>query len=362
MPRPIVATIHTDALRHNLQVARQQAGAAKVWAVVKANAYGHGLMRAMHVLSDVDGLALIEPDAAVAVREAGWKKPILMLEGFFDATDAVSFMQNDIQFAVHNEDQIAVLEAISLRLPEVQCDVWLKMNSGMNRLGFRPDVFHAAYARLRAIPCVRSIGMMMHFANADEANNPHLPVAEQVRRFRQGTAGLEGPLCIANSAAQMLEPELDLDWVRAGIMLYGATPGARTAREFGLEPAMTLSSQIIAIQHLAPGEAVGYGSSFVATKPMRIGVVACGYADGYPRTAPTGTPVIVHGVRTGTVGRISMDMMAVDLTDIPDAHLESPVELWGKNLPIDDVATAAGTIGYELMCAVAPRVPVQESK
>lgn len=360
MPRPIVATVDLDALRHNLAVSRRHAGSARVWAVVKANAYGHGLLQAMRAFDKADGLALIEPDAAIALREAGWRKPLLMLEGFFDAEDLVSCIQHDIAFAVHSDEQIDMVAAVAAKLPGSQCDVWLKMNSGMNRLGFRPEQYAQAYARLRAIPAVRDIGMMTHFANADDPHNAHLPLAEQVQRFVQATDGLDGARCIANSAAQMQHPDLVFDWVRAGIMLYGATPGGPTAQDFGLRAAMTLSSQVIAVQDIRPGESVGYASRFVADKPMRIGVVACGYADGYPRHAPNGTPVIVHGVRTGTVGRVSMDMMAVDLTHIPDARAGSHVELWGEQLPIDEVADAAGTIGYELMCAVTARVPVLE--
>jgi alanine racemase len=239
-------------------------------------------------------------------------------------------------------------------------DVHLKMNSGMNRLGFKPDRFAAAYARLRAIPVVRQITFMTHFANADDVSNPSLLLSEQVRRFQGGIVGLSGELSLSNSAATLLHPELVTDWVRPGIMLYGGTPGGKTAQEFGLLPTMTLTSEIIGTQDIAAGDAVGYGSRFVADKPMKIGVVACGYADGYPRHAPDGTPIIVDGVRTSMVGRVSMDMITVDLTPVPGAHVGSAVTLWGEGLPIDDVAHAAGTIGYELMCALAPRVQVGE--
>ncbi len=358
MPRPIVATIDIFALQHNLAVAKAHAPHAKTWAVVKAHAYGHGLERAVRGFAAADGLALIEVDNAVRLRELGWTKPILLLEGFFDASDIAVLVRHQLQFAVHCNEQIALLEAAAV--PDARFQVHLKMNSGMNRLGFTPDQYRAAYDRLRAIPAVHSITMMTHFANADDAGNPDLPLAEQVRRFRQATAGLEGEHSVANSATDLLHDDLAYEWVRAGVMLYGATPGGGTALDFGLQPAMQLESEVIGVQHIVAGDAVGYGSRFVADKPMTIGVVACGYADGYPRHAPNGTPVIVDGIRTGTVGRVSMDMLTVDLTAIPNAGVGSRVILWGKELPIDEVAFAAGTIGYELMCALAPRVQVQE--
>lgn len=357
MPRPLVATIHLAALQHNLAVAKSRAPHSKAWAVVKANAYGHGLARAMAAFSDADGLALIEVDAAVRLREWGWTKPILLLEGFFEPADLPVCAANDIQFAVHCHEQIAMLEGAGLDAP---VDVHLKLNSGMNRLGFTPESYKAAYARLAAIGAVRSITLMTHFANADDPVNAGLPLSEQVRRFEAATGGLPGARSLANSAAVLEHAELAADWVRPGIMLYGGTPGGRTAEAYGLKPAMTLESEIIGIQKIAAGEAVGYGSRFIAEKPMTIGVVACGYADGYPRHAPNGTPIIVEGQRTVLTGRVSMDMITVDLTGIPQVHVGSKVELWGNALPIDEVANAAGTIGYELMCALAPRVRVTE--
>ncbi len=357
MPRPLVATIHLAALQHNLSVARKSAPSSKTWAVVKANAYGHGLARGMRAFSSADGLALIEVDGAVRLREMGWRKPVLLLEGFFEPADVPVLAAHQVQTAVHCTEQIEMLEKSPVRTP---IDVFLKMNSGMNRLGFPPETFRAAYERLRAAPMVRHIGLMTHFANADDAGNPGLPLEEQLRRFRLGTDGLPGERSVANSAAVLTRPDVAADWIRPGIMLYGGTPGGATAQEFGLRPAMTLSSEIIGMQDIDASEAVGYGSRFIAEKPMKIGVVACGYADGYPRHAPNGTPVLVDGVKTGLVGRVSMDMLTVDLTNVPGAHVGSKVTLWGEGLPIDDVANAAGTIGYELMCALAPRVKVIE--
>ena len=357
MPRPLVATIHLAALQHNLAVARSHAPGAKVWAVVKANAYGHGLRRAVNAFAAADGLALIEVDGAVRLREYGWTKPILLLEGFFDADDLPVCAQHGIQFAVHCNEQIDMLEKTSLAAP---VDVHLKLNSGMNRLGFEAGAFRAAHGRLQAIPAVRSITLMTHFANADDPVNAGMPLSEQVRRFTAAVEGVPGNRSLANSAAVLTHPELACDWVRPGIMLYGSTPGGNTAQGFGLKPAMTLASEIIGMQRIEAGAAIGYGSRFIADKPMTIGVVACGYADGYPRHAPSGTPVIVDGHRTSLVGRVSMDMITVDLSDVPGARVGSKVELWGNALPIDEVAAAAGTIGYELMCALAPRVRVVE--
>jgi alanine racemase len=304
-------------------------------------------------------LALIETEAAVQLRELGWQKPILLLEGVFELADMQLVAHHRLDIAIHCEEQIDMLEQARLAGP---LDVHLKLNSGMNRLGFRPEAFRAAYARLRAIPAVREIGMMTHFANAEAADNPGMPLAEQLERFRRATAGLAGPRSLSNSAGVLLHPDAQAlsDWVRPGIMLYGATPGACSAEGFALRQAMSLTSRIIGVQHIAAGETVGYGSRFAAAAPMTVGVVACGYADGYPRHAPSGTPVLVNGIRTRLLGTVSMDMLSVDLSDIAGAGIGSTVTLWGDGLPIDEVANAAGTVGYELMCALAPRVRVVE--
>lgn len=359
MPRPLIALIDIDAMRANLNVAKARAPQAKAWAVVKSNAYGHGLQHAAEGFSEADGMALIEPEAAQRLRELGWHKPILLLEGCFDAADLETARRQNLDIVVHCEEQLRMLELAPRS--EVRLKVHLKMNSGMNRLGFRPEQFAAVHARLSGLNCIRAIAMLTHFANADEEYNPALPMTEQVRRFNEGTRGLAGERSLCNSAADLLHPELAADWIRPGIMLYGATPGLKTAESFGLVPAMTLRSALIGVQQIHRGEAVGYGSRFVAEEDMRVGVVACGYADGYPRHAGTGAPVLVDGVRTRTLGRISMDMMAVDLSAVPDAHVGTPVTLWGQGLPIDEVAGFARTIGYELMCAVAPRVPLIRS-
>ena len=361
MPRPITATIHLSALRHNYIIAKKYSDPAKVWAVVKANAYGHGLEFALKAFSHADGLALVEVDGAVKIRESGWQRPILLLEGFFHESDLALVQQHKIDVAVHCNEQINLLEqAFQTSAGSVGqvINVHLKVNSGMNRLGFKPADIAAAYQRLVAIGTIRVVDLMMHFANADDEFNPVLPVAEQIRRFNEAQNLLGNTLetSLANSAATLLSKSIKNDWVRAGIMLYGGSPGSADAADFGLLPGMTLSSEIIAIQSIEAGESIGYGSRFIATQPMRIGVVACGYADGYPRHAMDGTPVLVNGVRTRMVGRVSMDMITVDVSDITDAKVGSIVTLWGKGLPIDDVAQASDTIGYELMCAIAQRV------
>jgi alanine racemase len=367
MPRPLIATVHIDSMQHNLGRARTCAPLAKIWAVVKANGYGHGLERAMRGFVQADGLALIETENALKLRELGWVKPILLLEGIFDASDIPLLAEHNINSTVHCLEQIKMLEYTQLYRP---IDVHLKMNTGMNRLGFQPDEYAAAYRRLRAIRGIRNITLMTHFANADELEHPRLSTAEQVRRFRLGAGDLPGERSLSNSGGVLHQVELQgvlpdslqNDWVRPGIMLYGGTPGAVPARDYGLRPAMTLRSEIIGIQALQAGDSVGYGSRFQAPGPMTVGMVACGYADGYPRHAGQGTPVLVDGVRTMLVGRVSMDMMAVDLSPVPNAHVGSKVTLWGDGLPIDEVAQAAGTIGYELMCALAPRVRVVEGR
>jgi alanine racemase len=349
-------------MKHNLARAKAQSPGAKTWGVVKANGYGHGLERAMRGFAEADGLALIEFDNAVKLREMGWKKPILLLEGFFGSADLNTMAGYNLQSAVHCNEQLAWLEAVQedLTARGIRFDLHLKMNTGMNRLGFMPDAYAAAHARLLAISCVGSVTLMTHFANADDLDHPLLPITEQIRRFEQGAAGLPGMRSLSNSAGVLLHASLANDWVRPGIMLYGGTPGGGSAEGFDLLPTMTLQSEIIGIQDIAAGDAVGYGSRFQAEGPMRVGVVACGYADGYPRHAPLGTPVLVDGVKTRLVGRVSMDMLTVDLTSLPSARIGSTVTLWGKGLAVDDVASAAGTIGYELMCALAPRVPVVE--
>lgn len=357
MPRPIEAVIHVPALAHNLARARAAAPDSRVFAVVKANAYGHGIERAYDGLRGADGFALLDLAEAERVRALGWRGPILLLEGCFEPRDLELCSRLNLWHAVHCSEQIDWLAAHKTHQPH---RVFLKMNSGMNRLGFTPTAFRAAWARLDALPQVDEITLMTHFADADTEHGCERPVAA----FEAATRDLPGERCLANSAA-ILRHRLKNDWVRAGILCYGSAPDfpAHDIVHWGLQPTMTLRSRVIGTQQLQPGDTVGYGSTFTAREALRIGIVACGYADGYPRHAGSGTPVLVDGVRCATVGRVSMDMLAVDLTPVPQARIGSEVTLWGRGphgsvLPVDEVARAAGTIGYELMCALAPRVPV----
>lgn len=361
MPRPIEALIHTDALAANLVRARRAAPDAKVWAVVKANAYGHGIERAFAGLRGADGFALLDLDEAERVRALGWRGPILLLEGCFEPRDLETCSRLNLWHTVHCSAQIDMLAAHKTNVPH---RVFLKMNSGMNRLGFAPSAYRSAWQRLSGLTQVDEITLMSHFADADGAGG----VAAQLEVFESVTRDLPGERTLANSAATLrFAPELPAvrgDWVRPGIMVYGSSPDhpAHTAADWALQPTMTLRGRLLAMQELRPGDRVGYGCSFAAERPMRIGVVACGYADGYPRIARSGTPVLVDGVRSATVGRVSMDMITVDLTPVPQAGLGSEVTLWGSGpngatLPIDQVAACAGTVGYELMCGLMPRVP-----
>ncbi|MDW8468469.1 MAG: alanine racemase [Burkholderiales bacterium] len=355
MPRPIRAAVSASALAHNLALAKSLAAPAKLWAVVKANAYGHGLLRAAKALAAADGLALLDLAEALRLRAAGERRPLLLLEGFFDAREIPIFARFGLTPVVHCAEQLAMLAKTRF---EGSLDVYLKVNSGMNRLGFAGEAVAEAWTALRGMPQVRAITLMTHFADADGP----IGVEPQLAWFEELTRGIAAPRSLANSAALVRFAEATrADWVRPGILLYGGSPLAfRTAADLGLRPAMTLASEIIAVQNLEPGERVGYGFAYEAARRMRVGIVACGYADGYPRHAPTGTPVLVAGRRTHVVGRVSMDMLACDLTDIPEAGYGAPVVLWGEGLPVEEVAAAAGTVNYELLCRLAPRVPVIE--
>ncbi len=356
MPRPIEALIHTQALAHNLQRARCAAPHAKVWAVVKANAYGHRLAHAFEGLRGADGFAALDLDEAAVLRDLGWRGPILLLEGCFEARDLELCSRLNLWHVVHREEQIDWLATHKTTLPH---QVFLKLNSGMNRLGFSPAAFRSAWRRLSGLTQVQSVVLMTHFANADAPPG----VAQQWAVFEAVTADLQEEISLCNSAAGLRFNALHADWIRPGIMLYGSSPDfpEHSAKHWQLQPTMTLRSELIAVQSLQAGDTVGYGSTFTAPHVMRIGVVACGYADGYPRHAPSGAPVLIQGVRTQVVGRVSMDMITIDLTPTPSAQVGTEVTLWGcaQNgavLPIDEVAQAAGTVGYELMCALAPRV------
>ena len=360
MPRPILATIDLAALRHNLGVARRHAVARKVWAVVKADAYGHGLERALRGFADADGLALLDLAEAARARKGGWTRPILLLEGFFTPADLQVVDELRLTAVVHHPAQIGMLAACRPRAP---IEVYLKVNTGMNRLGISVAQTAPCIAQLAALPGARIAALMTHFANADrdDADAGPAAVAEQLRAFAQAGRGWQGARCLANSAALFLHPQVGGDAVRPGIALYGATPMAgRSAASFGLKPAMSLTAAVLSVQRLAAGESLGYGARWRAARASRIGVLACGYADGYPRVAPDGTPVWAGGQRVPLVGRVSMDMITVDLTDAPQVDVGAEAELWGEHVPVDEVAEACGTVGYELLCALARRVPIAE--
>lgn len=360
-------------MRHNLLAVRRCLDSAQVagdrarphvWAVIKANAYGHGILNAVQGFGAADGLAMLDLNEAVRCREAGWNGPILLLEGFFEPADIRVLDQHRISVTVHCAEQFDMLEKAR---PGRPLDAMVKLDSGMNRLGFQPGAYRQAYARAQALQqrgVLGALGRMTHFARADDDAQA---TAQQIAVFGEATQGLPGSASLCNSAATLTEglwahcvPGGE-QWVRPGICLYGASPfDDRPAASLGLRPVMTLRSRLINTHVLKAGASVGYGYTYTAPRDTRVGVVACGYADGYPRHAPTGTPICVDGVMTRTLGRISMDMLGVDLDPVPGAAVGSEVVLWGEGGPsVDDVARASGTVGYELLCALAPRVPVQ---
>ena len=373
MPRPIKALIHLDALRHNL--ARAQAalgGSSKVWAVVKANAYGHGIEPAVAAFEAADGLALLDLDEAVRAREAGWTKPILQLEGPFDPSDLEVARQYQLTPVIHHLEQLQMLEASS----GTDClDLYVKLDTGMTRLGFVPEDFDAALQRVGRLQSAGRVGkvtLMTHFACADRADGLEEPLARFLAmaggEIGQGVGQSIRTWCLSNSAACLMHAKRIENfarehdralWSRPGICLYGGSPlNDLTAADLGLMPAMTLCSELISVKQVAAGQGIGYGYTFVTDRPMRVGVVACGYADGYPRHAPTGTPVSVAGRQTRILGRVSMDMIMVDLSDMADVGVGAKVVLWGEQGPTaDEVAKAAGTISYELLSGVTARVP-----
>ncbi|MEW6676413.1 MAG: alanine racemase [Pseudomonadota bacterium] len=377
MARPLVARIDAAALAHNLGVARAAAPRSKVLAVVKANGYGHGLLRVARAMRGADGFAVLTLDEAAQLRAEGYTHPIVLLEGFFSPDELPEMARLRLRPVIHREDQVDILARARL---ENRLDVLLKVDTGMHRLGVSPKRLAATLERLGALSQVGRVTLMSHFARADEAEvgvagqlavfNAMLPggegraaTASTVAPTTQPSPGGRGgyPVTLANSAALLRYPETHGDWVRPGIMLYGASPFSdQDGLDLGLLPAMHLESQLISVRRVAKGEGLGYGHLFVADQDTQVGIVACGYADGYPRHAPTGTPVLVAGQLTRTLGRVSMDMLCVDLTPVPTAHVGSPVVLWGAGLPAEHVAAAAGTLAYELFTALAPRVRVED--
>jgi alanine racemase len=352
--RPALALIDLAALQHNARLARTRHGGRQL-AVVKANAYGHGAVACAKALRGTsEGFAVAFVDEALALRDADIGEPILVLEGAFDAEELRRAAATALWLVVHHEEQLRMLETATLPVGAVHA--WLKIDTGMARVGFSASEARRAFERLRSCACVASVTLMTHFARADETGPATL---RQIALFREATHGLEAPRSLCNSAGVLGWPQARSDWARPGLMLYGANPMTGTGGD-GLQAVMTLSSQVFVQRTLATGEGIGYGAAFVAERPTRVGVVAMGYADGYPRTAPSGTPVFVDGQITRTLGRVSMDMLFVDLTQLPHAGLGSPVELWGPNVAVDDVARCAGALAYELLCNVK-RVPLRHT-
>ena len=353
MSRPARALLDATALRHNLDRVRDHAPQAKVMAVVKANGYGHGLAWAARTLAAADAFGVASAEEGAALRESGVTRPICLLEGFFDAAELPLLARHGLEPAIHHEEQLRAIEAAAL---DRRLSVWLKIDTGMHRIGFAPEEAAAALARLKACAGVGAVRVMSHLACADDRSDP--ATKSQIERFLTLTRGMGLEKSLANSAGIVAWPESRLDWVRPGIMLYGAAPltGAGAA-ELGLKPVMTLQTALIAVHRRRKGEVIGYGGDFRCPEDMPVGVAAIGYGDGYPRHAPAGTPVLVNGARAALIGRVSMDMITLDLRAQPQAKAGDPVVLWGAGLPVDEIAAAAGTISYELLCHVAERIP-----
>jgi len=353
------AIIDHSALRHNLACVRRHAPESRVWAVVKANGYGHGMVPVATTLEAADGLAVARVEEGVRLREAGIAKPVLVMEGFLFGDELAAARAHGLELALHQPGQVALLERTRTTRP---LRIWIKVDMGMHRLGFDPQEVPHLLAPLSADPQVAElVGLMTHLARADD---PHDPLTQrQCNRLYALNPTAKYHLSIGNSAGILAFPTSRTHWVRPGVMLYGASPlKGRTAAELGLRPVMRLATRLIAVRILRRGDAVGYGGTYVCPEDMPVGVAAIGYGDGYPRHAPTGTPVLVGGRRAPLVGRVSMDMISIDLRGLPDVAVGNPVTLWGKGLPVDEIAQWAGTIPYELLCRVTPRVRVEHRK
>jgi alanine racemase len=354
MTRPARVIINPRAARHNLEWVRRHAPGARVMAVIKADGYGHGIARMARIFEAADAFAVAAIEEAVTIREAGIGKPVVLLEGPFEAAELELVNALGLEIVVHNHEQLEMLRGA----PPPRA-LWLKFDTGMHRLGFDPERAADAIARARALDM--PLRFMTHFANTHHRGDAS--VHGQIDRFDELLAGLEGERSLANSGAVLGYPRAHGDWVRPGLMLYGVSPfDHEVGTDLGLEPVMTLRSRLISVRHVRAGEAVGYGGAYVCPEDMPVGVVAYGYGDGYPRHAQTGTPVLVRGIRTQVIGHCSMDMMTVDLRAVPDARFGDPVTLWGVGLPIEEVARASGTIPYELLCRVRMRAQYEEGE
>lgn len=356
MMRLIRARVDSSALRSNLQVVRACAPGRRVMAVVKANAYGHGLISTALALADADAFAVARLEEAVALRAAGLKRRIVLLEGVFNAEQLSEAGRLELDLVVHQELQIALLEQDPLQRRR---RLWLKVDTGMNRLGFRPERFRAAWERImRLLPPPLELRVLTHLSGADEEDGQS--TAEQLARLAPLVAGLPAELSIANSAAILALPQTHAHWVRPGLALYGISPfPGRRGSQFGLRPAMTLESTVIAVREVLAGERVGYGGIWQAPRSSRVAIIAAGYGDGLLRSLANGAPILIGRRRVPLVGRVSMDMIAADVSELPGVAVGDRVELWGTELPVEELASAAGTIPYELVCAVSQRVPIE---
>jgi alanine racemase len=356
--KPMVsASIDTAALRHNLSVVRDHAPGTRVMAVIKANAYGHGLVPVATALSEADAFAVARLDEGLLLRAAGIDKSIVLLEGVFDLEQLEVAVAAGFELVVHVPEQIELLRALS---PGARCTVWLKLDSGMNRLGFKGHAFADAWATLQGLaPVRRPVGLFTHFASADERDAGD--TLAQLRCFQEATGLRDGARCLANSAGLLNFPASRGDWVRPGLLLYGVSPLPDSiGADLGLHAVMTLQSRVIAVKDVAIGERVGYGGTWTAARRTRLAVAAVGYGDGYPRSVRSGAPVLVGGARASLVGRVSMDMIGIDVTDAEIApQLGDAVVLWGPQLPVEEIARWAGTIPYELLCGISQRVAVE---
>lgn len=358
MARPTSATIHTDALRHNLGQMRMRAPGSRVMAVVKADGYGHGLERVARALGGADAFGVAALSDAERLRAAGLSQPIVLLSGFDEVEDLARLRGLGVETVVHHVSQIEMLEQSAGGEP-IRC--WLKVDSGMHRLGFAPEAVRDAHARLSALPGVADgIVLMSHFASSEEVDGSSpggRQTRDQLRVFAEATAGLSGARSLANSAAVLGWPDAHAEWIRPGGALYGISVAAgKCGEDFGLRPAMTLSTRLIAVNRIGKGGRIGYAGTWECPEDMAVGVAAIGYGDGYPRAAPAGTPVRVGGQATQVIGRVSMDLMTIDLRGIAEARVGAPVTLWGPDLPAERIARAAGTISYELTCSITRRV------
>jgi alanine racemase len=356
MSRPAQITINISALRHNVTQVRRMAPSAKILAMVKSNAYGHGIERIAKALTDVEAFGVASAEEGMLLRGAGINKPIFLMEGLFHANELPQAIAQDFTLIVHHLHQVEMLEQYPNQ--HHQLNVWLKIDTGMHRLGFQPQEVNAIHQRLQRCTLVKKpIGLMTHFAKADANDRAH--TLQQIEIFNQVTAGMEGPRSLSNSAGIIAWPSAHADWIRPGIMLYGTSPllGHRGV-EHNLYPVMALTSELIAIHDLRKGQPVGYSGMWTCPEDMRIGVVGIGYGDGYPSNVKSGAPVFVNARPCPLIGRVAMDMLTVDLRSQPEAQIGDPVLLWGPGLPVEVIAEYSDTIAYELLTRITQRVRV----